>query len=515
MSHKLGRTINVAGRLLYRSEIDGLRGVAIVAVIINHINKELLPSGYLGVDIFFVISGYVITASLWDSPREGLSDFLLHFYTRRVKRLVPALALCVLVTSVLVCLFNPNPEISLKTGIASLFGLSNLYLLRASTDYFAPSSELNVFTNTWSLGVEEQFYFVYPLLLWLSVLGQATKRNIQQYYWTVGVFSVLSLFAFIYLHGDNRAASFFLMPTRFWELGLGCLVFLFLRNNSATSIRAVLNPTVIFGLLVAAMFLPFAFSVAATIVVVALTVMLIAALRPQTGAYVILVHPYVVYIGLISYSLYLWHWTVLSISRWTIGVHLWSVPLQIFLMFLLAKISYDFVEKPLRSSGWSTTRWMPIVYGLSASVSVSVFLLILLMPAQGWLYTGIKVRVESDTASNVTIQYSDVLLHVKELAAKCNMTPQMLTGKERKSQPLVNELFFRNCIQSPLQSKKFLLVGDSFANASAPHVAILARKLGYDFRMIFGYGCPYPLLYEDIKSRTLDHCRQVDVRLLQ
>ena len=154
----------------YRPEIDGLRAFAVIAVIINHFNKELLPSGYLGVDIFFVISGFVITSSLYQRTAQTFSEFLSGFYERRVKRLVPALVFFVLVMSLLICLFNPDPDLSLKTGLASLFGVSNFYLLKQSTDYFSSSTELNVFTHTWSLGVEEQFYLLFPLLAWCSGL---------------------------------------------------------------------------------------------------------------------------------------------------------------------------------------------------------------------------------------------------------------------------------------------------------------------------------------------------------
>ncbi len=135
-------------RSSHRLDIDGLRALAVLSVIFHHLDKDLLPSGYLGVDIFFVISGYVITQSLFSKSYIGLSSLLLDFYSRRVKRLVPALVVCVLITSILISFFNPNPQISLETGIAALFGVSNIFLLRQSADYFAESTALNAFTLT-------------------------------------------------------------------------------------------------------------------------------------------------------------------------------------------------------------------------------------------------------------------------------------------------------------------------------------------------------------------------------
>jgi len=121
----------------YRSEIDGLRAFAVISVIINHFNKELLPSGYLGVDIFFVISGYVITSSLTDRKDESFGAFIAGFYERRIKRLAPALIMFVMVASVFICLFNPEPQPSIRTGISSLFGVSNIQLFSRTIDYFA------------------------------------------------------------------------------------------------------------------------------------------------------------------------------------------------------------------------------------------------------------------------------------------------------------------------------------------------------------------------------------------
>ena len=137
--------------------VDGLRAAAIIPVVLYHAFPNTFPNGYLGVDIFFVISGFVITSSLYQRQSKNFNDFISGFYARRIRRLVPALSVFVLITSIAICLFQENPYQSLWTGLTSLFGLSNLYLLKESTDYFAQSTELNVFTHTWSLGVEEQF----------------------------------------------------------------------------------------------------------------------------------------------------------------------------------------------------------------------------------------------------------------------------------------------------------------------------------------------------------------------
>ena len=153
----------------YRPDIDGWRAVAVVAVVAHHFDKTWLPGGYLGVDMFFVISGFVITLSLLSRKVETFRSYLAEFYARRVRRLLPALIACVLVTSIAVWFVDPAPRQSIGTGIAALFGVSNILLTVQDVDYFSRSTELNAFTHTWSLGVEEHFYLFFPLILWFCV----------------------------------------------------------------------------------------------------------------------------------------------------------------------------------------------------------------------------------------------------------------------------------------------------------------------------------------------------------
>ena len=371
----------------YRPEIDGLRAFAVVAVIINHFNKDILPGGYLGVDIFFVISGYVITSSLFGRPSKDFKDFISGFYERRIKRLVPALSIFVLITSFAICLFNPSPGVSLRTGLASLFGLSNFYLFKQSINYFAQSTELNIFTHTWSLGVEEQFYVLFPLLVWFSGFGRQTKNGARNLFTIVGLLTVVSLVQFLYLYPINQPAAYFLMPSRFWEMAAGCLIFIELQQRgSIAQFLEKLPALLVVALIVCVMYLPMSMAATSTVAVVALTSILIASLKKKLAAFKVLTNPQVVYIGLISYSLYLWHWGVLSISRWTIGIHWWSVPFQVFLMLGLAMVSYRWVETPLRMGNWFKTRWQTLVVCSGVMATLSGVLIALGKPLKGILY---------------------------------------------------------------------------------------------------------------------------------
>jgi len=418
--------INISSKSRYRPEIDGLRAFAVVTVIINHFNKDILPGGYLGVDIFFVISGFVITSSLYQRPSKNFKDFIIGFYERRIKRLVPALSVFVLVSSIIICLFNPFPGFSLETGLASLFGLSNLYLFKESTDYFAKSTELNVFTHTWSLGVEEQFYILFPLLIWFSGFGRATKNGARNLSLIIGTLAIASLIGFLYLYPIDQPAAYFLMPTRFWEMATGCLLFIALERRVTIKryLEKVPSPLVLV-LIVGVMYIPLSMASTSTIAVVFLTSILIASLKKETASFKVLTNPKVVYIGLISYSLYLWHWVVLSISRWTIGIHWWSVIFQLALMLGLAITSYQYLETPLRKYNWSRKRWKTIVVGSGVIFTLSGGLIMLAGPLKGKLYVGMRVSKSSFSYGrsnfiepNLSPEFSSKNCHLKGLDLK-------------------------------------------------------------------------------------------------
>ena len=362
----------------YRPEIDGLRAVAVVAVIFNHINANLIPCGYLGVDVFFVISGYVITLSLIRSKHANMSDFLTSFYVRRIKRLLPALVTCVLVSSVLICLFDPNPIASIRTGVAALFGFSNLYLLRNSADYFGKSTDYNMFTQTWSLGVEEQFYLCFPMLMWLFALGRGSRINSTLLILFIGFALVSSLVGFLLGNLHNPSFAYFMPLTRIWEMAAGCLLALGVgKDISGFGARAksfLSNGLLV--VLVCLFFVPQQYGVATTTGVVLISCLLILTLNKSSRAFRMLTLRPVVFVGLISYSLYLWHWTVLCTSRWTVGIELKTIPFQILLMLGLAIASYLWIEQPLRRAKWSQNKLTTLVIGLSTALfSASILML--------------------------------------------------------------------------------------------------------------------------------------------
>lgn len=281
--YKLIKTKNILyPKGKYRLDIDGLRALAVIGATCHNFLRDFAPCGYLGVDMFTVISGYVITSSIAGRENKSLIEFASNFYEKRVKRLVPALVICVLIVSILICLFVPQiPSVAdryfyIKTGITSLFGFSNLYLVRHSTDYFSTAAELNPFTHLWSLGVEEQYYLVYPFLLWITGFAQQKEKGVKKLLILILFLSSLSLISFIYGYKNDPTSAYFLIQNRFWEIGLGCIAFLitYRRKYNVNSIY-ILPTYIVFTLLFGVFFLPYSYSFLATFLVVIFTFILL------------------------------------------------------------------------------------------------------------------------------------------------------------------------------------------------------------------------------------------------
>jgi peptidoglycan/LPS O-acetylase OafA/YrhL len=345
----------------YVPEIDGIRAVAVGAVIVFHLWPGALPGGFTGVDMFFVVSGFVVTRSLLAREFVGFRALALDFYARRAVRILPALIVMLLATVLATQLFVPQawlaPDPS-QVGLAAFFGFSNMVLMNDANSYFAPAATLNPFTHTWSLGVEEQFYLVFPLLLyWSRQSGQQTRML-----WLVAGLSFLSLALSAYLGATLLKHAFYSIFSRFWELGTGVLLCLTqarwrlrlveMRPALRTAFVLACVSTIAAGLVLARPdFFPFPFA----LLPVLGTAGLIATVCSFPGLTVagLLRSGPAVSTGRLSYSLYLWHWPVIVLFRWTVGLDSLALEIAAFAMAVaLALASYRLVERPLRVSAW-------------------------------------------------------------------------------------------------------------------------------------------------------------------
>lgn len=344
----------------YYASIDGLRALAVVSVIIHHLDRSYLPSGYLGVDVFFVISGFVITGSLWRAEGSLLA-FLGGFYKRRIKRLLPALVFCVFSTLALFLTFFDLEPGHAQTAGASLVGLSNIVLYFNDLDYWGGDARFNPFTHTWSLGVEEQFYFVFPFLLWLTI---TRKSNSWGFLAALASLSVASFLGYVFIGGDNPSAAFYLSPFRFWELGLGAIAFAISRRTKAKPGRwfGAMSAHVILVALLANMTLAFADLRLSVIIAVLLTSMLLMLIASsQLSGHTLLSTSLVVYVGKLSYSLYLWHWPIFVIGVWIAADGWLEKALQLILAGVAAALSYHLIETRFRYARWSAIVPKPAV----------------------------------------------------------------------------------------------------------------------------------------------------------
>ncbi|MFT7036050.1 MAG: peptidoglycan/LPS O-acetylase OafA/YrhL [Cyclobacteriaceae bacterium] len=346
----------------YRPDIDGLRAIAVVSVIVFHAFPSVLPGGYIGVDIFFVISGFLIT-SIIEREIADHSFSIKSFYLKRIKRLFPALIVVLSATLLFgwVALFQDEFNQVGEHAAASVIFLANVSFWKETSDYFDTASELKPLLHLWSLGVEEQFYLVWPLIIALIVRLQFNFSLV-----------VLLLIVASFLIGINtvesyKSFSFYLPFTRFWELAVGGLLassfFKMKGKNWSLDVQRVQAKHAnifaeLFSILGLSLIVFSLFYIDESknfpgwwaIPSVLGATFLIGAGNNTFISRKLTSSPVVVYIGLISYPLYLWHWPILSYAN-IIYRELPSVELKLILVLtaiILAVLTYKFVELPIR-----------------------------------------------------------------------------------------------------------------------------------------------------------------------
>jgi len=210
--------------------IEGIRALAILLVIAAHAGILGFEAGFIGVDIFFVISGFLITRLLIQEIQEKGSISFSNFYIRRLQRLLPALIVVIVTTGIALSHTLPKHEqlAHIEAGASASVWTSNIYFAFSTIDYFGTDASLNAFTHTWSLGVEEQFYIIWPALI---MLLWCYKRSLTSLALLLSVIAVISFLSCMYLSMFSPIKAFYLMPLRAWQFALGGLVFFFIRKT--------------------------------------------------------------------------------------------------------------------------------------------------------------------------------------------------------------------------------------------------------------------------------------------
>lgn len=466
--------------------IDGLRAIAIAAVLAYHLDPRWMPGGFAGVDMFFVISGFVVSASVADFDARNAWAFAGRFYARRVRRILPALLSCLVVVAILCVLFVPPAwlnEGSARTGLFAMFGLANFELAGSGNDYFSPQVDFNPYTHTWSLGVEEQFYLLFPLLFLPWLRGGRWRKASVVAFAAAGLAS-LAVAAWWHAHGDQLRA-FYLLPSRFWQLAAGVLLYqAFAAGRLARLPRNVLLAAS--ALLLCAAFAatreahaPWPDGLASVLGTAGVIAALLAAPASNPAIRLLSSRP-MRYIGLLSYSLYLWHWPVIVLMRWTTGIDAsWQKLAAFAAAFALAVLSYHCIETPLRRGRWIAGRKPVFV------IAGGVLCAILCMQA---------VRVVQ--AHDETLSRSTVTRHRTEWYPEYAMPRPLHPGCEvaMQSEPVGEGsvwVFSRTGCGANPDGPRLFVAGDSHATAYIALLRQYAMETGIEVRVYQAPGCRF------------------------
>jgi peptidoglycan/LPS O-acetylase OafA/YrhL len=449
--------------LKYRSDIDGLRAVAVLAVLLFHLDPGYLKAGYLGVDIFFVISGYLITRIVYTEVMERKYTFT-NFYVRRSKRILPPLYFMIILTLIAAYIIL-LPYDFFKTGIsiaAAILFVSNMQFALRTGDYFSSDSSEWPMLHTWSLSVEEQYYFILPIALIFFI--KYLRLNL------LAVLVVVALASFVlaeYMSARSSLAgmSYYILLTRMGELLVGSVLAILhargtAKSNStplATLAAAILLATLIF----------FDKQLVFPGFSALLACLPIAMIIHTEGTWVnrLLENKLVVWIGLLSYSLYLFHWPVLAFARYILNttegyLHLPLVTQAIclVLIFALSTFSYYAVERPLRRTSIVGIKALILYFVIPSAALV-------LLAAGVVLKKGMPERFSTDTI-DTSFQFS----HIDK-----NQCPS-----------LVN----LGCVGGDKESETdILLYGNSHAEHHFELLSLLAKDSGKRIKMYASGGC--------------------------
>lgn len=474
------RSLSHAGE--YRPDIDGMRAFSVLAVIVYHINKHLLPAGFVGVDIFFVISGYLISAHIFSAAARSEFSFI-DFYFRRIRRIAPAMLVVLAVTLVVsqVLLLPDDAKGAAKSAVWSLGSLANVYFwLYQDAGYFAGSSNTLPLLHLWSLGVEEQFYLIWPVI----ALAMYRLRVAVQMWAMFAIIIASTVFAQLSFVGSPSFA-YFMLPSRCGELMIGALLALAVVSGKTQTISPRLAlPLALTGVTLvvwSAIFISehavFPGLLALPPTIGAALIILAGGVGGNSVSRVLSAQP-LRWLGMLSYPAYLWHWPLLAFFRYGYGEPgVASGTALLALSIFLAWLTYLYVEQPAKRI--SILRWKACYASFAAGSLLLAVIASTFYMSDRWLpslrSTEYATELAAARALNLPTAQSDVICLRKELSAGDLIDPKCVHGS------------------GPAAASRVLMMGDSNAAHYVGIVSVFAQHGQFNFRNLEVGSCP-PLI---------------------
>lgn len=457
-----------------RHDIQGLRALAILLVLLFHAGFPLVSGGYIGVDVFFVISGYLITRMLFYEKEQTGSINIPAFYARRIRRLLPAASVTLAVTALgIFALYSPLEQHQLiRSFFASVVYVSNMWFAYQSTDYLGDNVEIDPFLHTWSLSVEEQFYLFWPFLILLLPLNRGKTPAFRQFFMLGVTVFFISLFSSIFIGNISQPWAFFASPLRAWEFAIGSLAFCI--DHRKTVFSAVVSRLMVSVGFIAILLAAFFYDKSTPFPG-------LYALVPTLGTFLVLIggghHNWFIslsevswirWLGDISYSLYLWHWPLIAIPLSLLGeLSTLERFICVGLSLLLGTLSFRYIENPIR---FNQALSLTPMRGLALGIALTLCGVFLTFAFKSLANAGLQ-----------TVEQTEIL-SVRDFVPKvyddgCHLG--------------YTDVVFSDCSYgTPTSSETLVLFGDSHAAQWFPALEEYSKSYGYKLVSLTKSACP-------------------------